>query len=107
MHVHIKQNVKLARSRRYTLRKNAFAGGMASNMSLATKLIPAQAGAVATTLRMEVVRVQIGYPRFFGSGGFGFGVWFLPTVFGFGYPKLIGFGAGFQFRPRITIGGPK
>jgi hypothetical protein len=35
----------------------------------------------------------------FGSSGFGFGLDFLPTVFGFGAPKLIGFGFGFGFSP--------
>ena len=35
----------------------------------------------------------------FGSCGFRFGDDFLPTVFGFGAPKLIGFGFGFGFPP--------
>jgi hypothetical protein len=32
----------------------------------------------------------------------GFSFDFSPTVFGFGYPKLIGFGFGFQFSPADT-----
>ena len=35
----------------------------------------------------------------FGSCGFGFGDDFLPTVFGFGASKPIGFGFGFGFPP--------
>lgn len=40
----------------------------------------------------------------FGSSGFGFGDCFSPTVFGFGYPKISGFGVDFQFYLRITFG---
>jgi hypothetical protein len=35
----------------------------------------------------------------FRSSGFGFGLEFLPTVFGFGSMKLIGFGFGSGFSP--------
>jgi hypothetical protein len=35
----------------------------------------------------------------FGSSGFGFGLDCSPTVFGFGAPKLIGFGFGSIFSP--------
>jgi hypothetical protein len=35
----------------------------------------------------------------FGSSGFGFGLDFSPTVFGFEAPKFIGFGFGSCFSP--------
>jgi hypothetical protein len=35
----------------------------------------------------------------FGSSGFEFGLEFSPTFFGFGAPKLIGFGFGSGFSP--------
>ena len=38
----------------------------------------------------------------FGFCGFGFGYDFLPTIFGFRGPKLIGFGFGFGFSPADT-----
>jgi hypothetical protein len=41
----------------------------------------------------------------FGSSGFEFGLEFSPTFFGFGAPKLIGFGFGSIFgRPRPNFG---
>jgi hypothetical protein len=42
-----------------------------------------------------LVRISAG----FGSSGFGFDLDFSPTVFGFGAPKLIGFGFGSGFSP--------
>ena len=43
----------------------------------------------------------------FESSGFGFGVWFSPQIFGFGYPKVSRFAVVFQFHPQTTIEAPK
>jgi hypothetical protein len=48
---------------------------------------------------MAMGRFRVGYPRVSGLAGFGFGLDVLPTVFGFGAPKLTRFGFGSGFSP--------
>jgi hypothetical protein len=53
--------------------------------------------AILSWVRMAMGRFRVGYPRVSGLAGLGL-VWiFLPTVFRFGAPKLIGFGFGSIF----------
>jgi hypothetical protein len=57
--------------------------------------------------RMATVRVRCGYPRVSVPRVSVLVLFFRPRFCGFGYPKIHGFGAVFDFHPWCSVGAPK